>query len=107
MKFFSILIFVFSFFQLSYAQEITPEQKLKRISNAERDFFRIPVDKTTLREELLPKAYAQRAVLAPNFPTQFTDENDRMIKVQEWIQNHDNEYQDYVLYLETTIRSFM
>lgn len=89
------------------AQEISLEQKTKRFYNAERDFLKIPVDRTVLREELMPEAYNQRSVLAPNFPTSFVDVYDRQNQVAEWIESYPQEYDDYVLYLEVTIRSFL
>src|SRR5690606_7028501 len=89
------------------AQEISLDQKTKRFNNAERDFLKIPVDRTVLREELMPEAYNERSILAPHFPSSFIDASDRQNQVINWIESHPQEYEEYVLYLEVTIRSFL
>jgi len=86
--------------------QVTHERKVQRLMNCEKDIYHLPHDVSYIRGTLIPEMEAQRLILAPNYPE--TDGVFGAAKeslISDWILNHESEYDQFVVYYETLIRS--
>lgn len=101
-----VLLLMFSSNLLYSQDEIPTERKVSRMLNAERDIYNLPYERDHIRFVIVPHIEAQRAILAPNYPV--TDNifgDDLKALVASWIDSYPDEYEDFVLFMETYIRS--
>ncbi len=83
------------------------ERKLRRLKNAENHIAQLPFERDVLRSEIIPGIETKRKELAPNYPDLkeiFGTEKDQL--QEDWIMHHIDEFDAYILYLETYLRSF-
>lgn len=103
-----ILFFFTSFFTIS--QEIQTEEqlnrKVQRILNAERDLYRLPFEKTFIRESLVPEVIENRNTMAPHFPnTPSASKEIKEERLRDWVVEYEGEYVTFIEYFEAFIRS--
>ncbi len=103
----SILFFVVPFNNISFSQEEVPiDRKLNRLNNLENGIYKLPFDKNHIRTVIVPEIEEQRNILAPNYPDvlhKYNEEKNNLLK--NWIENYPSEYEVYVDYLQTYLRS--
>lgn len=103
------VLFIFNSLN-SYSQELLTEEQLSRkvirLQNAERDLYRLPFEKSFIRETLAPEVLENRNELAPHFPnTPSASKEIREERLRDWIVQYEQEYSDFIRYFEIFIRS--
>lgn len=114
-KKFLLLLMLFLFnFQFNGISQTESEadkimnRKITRLMNAERDVYRLPLDKDYIRQTVIPEVLVHRNELAPHYPIQVTNsEEEKKILIKDWIINYEAEYQNYIAYFEAYLRSYL
>lgn len=104
---FLLIVTIATFGNVAHSQtEIPLERKVTRMLNAEADIYRLPHDSDHIRFVIVPHIEAQRAILAPNYPITDNVFNEQLKGIiGQWIEDYPEEYEDFVLFMETYIRS--
>jgi hypothetical protein len=92
----------------SFAQQELPiHRKVSRIENAYKDVVKLCETDPFFRDETLPEIIGSKTALALHFPGTIPDfrlkAEDRGA-LENWIVNYPSEHQQYVEFLEKTIR---
>lgn len=103
------ILFLFISFS-SISQDLFTEEQLNRkvlrLFNAERDLYRLPFEKTFIRESLVPDVIENRNAMAPHFPNSPSISKEiREERLKEWIVEYYDEYTTFIDYFESFIRS--
>lgn len=106
-----LFLFNFQFVGLSQTESDADKimnRKVTRLLNAERDIYRLPLDRDYIRQTVIPEVLGQRNALAPHYPTQVVSSNEEKSElIKEWITNYESEYENYIAYFEAYIRSYL
>lgn len=95
-------------FSTTAQSEIPTHKKIVRLLTAEHDIYRLGFNKEYVLENILPDIEHQRSLLAPHYPELLTNNQDEKYNALEnWIVSYQNEYEAFVLYYETLIRSYL
>gem|GEM_PF-6285299 len=95
-------------FNSSAQSEITTHRKVVRLLKAEHDIYNLGFDKNYVETTILPEINQNRTLLAPNYPELLTNNpDDKYAALTIWVEEHENEFDAFVLYYETLVRSYL
>ena len=101
----SIQILIVNDYHLIVSQ-VPLDRKVQRLMSCEREVYKLPLDASYIRGTLVPQIAAERLILAPNYPE--TNEVFGAAKealISDWILNYESEYDQFIVYYETLVRS--
>ncbi len=86
--------------------QIPIERKVQRLLSCEKGIYKLPLDASYIRGTLVPEMEAERLVLAPHYPeTNGVFGAAKEALITDWILNYESEYDQFVVYYETLVRS--
>lgn len=95
--------------QVSFCQDGTSEdQRVRRITYALNDLEKLPYTAEEFSQTIMPYVDENKSSMAPHYPdTNALERGGDAWKavIVSWIRQYPDEYNDYVIYLETYIRS--
>lgn len=78
-----------------------------QLEEKHKALFTLPHSEDFVRDVIVPEITAEREVICPNFPQRGEEHEDGAKGLfREWIKNHREEYDDYILYLNEVLRKY-